>query len=124
MWAFLKSLRAGDVLSGAVASVERFGVFVDLDEGPKHPAFPGVGFITVPELSWLHFESASDVVEVGQRVACAFLGFDTTNGEARLSLRALVPGGGVSPEEFPAGHLPVAAGDAVNGCSRAPRSGA
>lgn len=91
LWAFLKALRPGQRLSGTVASIERFGVFVDLDDGPDHPVFPGVGFITFPELSWLRFEDPREVVSVGQRVTCEFLVFDTHNGEARLSLRALQP---------------------------------
>ncbi|MFJ8692012.1 S1 RNA-binding domain-containing protein [Streptomyces roseolilacinus] len=91
LWAFLKSRRVGEVLSGRIASIERFGVFVALDDGPDHPVFPGVGFLTIPELSWRHFETASDIVRVGERVSCAFLQFDTTNGEARLSLRATRP---------------------------------
>lgn len=92
LWAFLKGLRPGEVLSGEVADVQRFGVFVALDDGPPHPVYPGVGFITIPELSWRHFEEVSEVVEVGQRVTCSVLYFDTTQGEARLSLRALQPG--------------------------------
>ncbi|MEU6197438.1 S1 RNA-binding domain-containing protein [Streptomyces sp. NPDC047061] len=91
LWAFLKRLRHGEVLSGTVAAIESFGVFVALDEGPEHPVYPGVGFITYPELSWRRFEAASDVVEIGQRVSCEFLQFDTWNGEARLSLRAMQP---------------------------------
>ncbi len=91
LWAFLKGLRPGEVLSGVVADVQRFGVFVALDDGPSHPVYPGVGFITIPELSWRHFDDVSEVVEVGQRVTCSVLCFDTTNGEARLSLRALEP---------------------------------
>ncbi|MEV3857122.1 S1 RNA-binding domain-containing protein [Streptomyces sp. NPDC050095] len=91
LWAFLESLHRGDILTGTVAAIERFGVFVALDDGPGHPVFPGVGFITVPELSWRRFEAASDVVQVGQRVACEFLQFDTSNAEARLSLRATQP---------------------------------
>ncbi|MFJ5726441.1 S1 RNA-binding domain-containing protein [Streptomyces sp. NPDC093149] len=91
LWAFLKSLRVGEILSGRIASIERFGVFVALDDGPEHPVFPGVGFITIPELSWRRFETASDVVQVGQRVSCEFIQFDTWNGEARLSLRARQP---------------------------------
>ncbi|MGW4890822.1 S1 RNA-binding domain-containing protein [Kitasatospora sp. NPDC004240] len=89
--AFLKSLTVGDRLSGTVASIERFGVFVALDEGPGHPTFPGVGFITIPELSWHRFEAPAGIVRVGQRVTCEFIHFDTTNGEARLSLRATRP---------------------------------
>ncbi|MDG5807201.1 S1 RNA-binding domain-containing protein [Streptomyces ossamyceticus] len=91
LWRFLSGLRAGRVLSGTVASIESFGVFVALDEGPAHPIHPGVGFVTFPELSWRYFEDPSDVVRVGERVSGAFLHFDTTNGEARLSLRALLP---------------------------------
>ncbi|MGW3008320.1 S1 RNA-binding domain-containing protein [Streptomyces sp. NPDC001219] len=88
---FLASLRYGEVLSGTVAAIERFGVFVALDDGPAHPVFPGVGFITVPELSWRRLSAASEAVRVGQRVSCQFLQFDDWNMEARLSLRATQP---------------------------------
>ncbi|KUL28764.1 S1 RNA-binding domain-containing protein [Actinoplanes awajinensis] len=91
LWAFLGALRPEQSLTGTVAAIERFGVFVDLDEGPKHPVFPGVGFITMPELSWLWFTDASEIVSVGERITCEFLQFDTTNGEARLSLCATRP---------------------------------
>jgi small subunit ribosomal protein S1 len=91
LWAFLKSLRPGQRLSGTVAAIESFGIFVDLDDGPKHPVFPGVGFITMPELSWRRCEDASEIVSMGQHITCEVLTFDTTNGEARLSLRATQP---------------------------------
>jgi ribosomal protein S1 len=78
-------------LSGTVAAIERFGIFVDLDDGPRHPVFPGVGFITMPELSWRWFEDPSEIVSIGQHITCEVLVFDTTNGEARLSLRATQP---------------------------------
>ncbi|MFD6951318.1 MULTISPECIES: S1 RNA-binding domain-containing protein [unclassified Nocardiopsis] len=87
-WGSLQRLHLGETLSGTIASTEEFGVFVALDDGPDHPVFPGVGFIVFPELSWRRFDAASDVVHVGQRVLCEFLRFDTSNGEARLSLRA------------------------------------
>ncbi|MFC9473178.1 S1 RNA-binding domain-containing protein [Nocardia sp. NPDC056952] len=91
LWTFLGSLRCGEILSGTVTAIESFGVFVALDDGPPHPLYPGVGFITFPELSWRRFEAASDVVQVGQRVSGEFLQFDTWNAEARLSLRAMRP---------------------------------
>ena len=109
LWVFLKQHRRGEILTGTVAAIERFGVFVALDEGPDHPVYPGVGFITYPELSWSRFESASDVVEVGQRVACEFLQFDTWNGEARLSLRA------TRPDPFPVFVDRVAVGQVLGG---------
>ncbi|GAA4604709.1 small subunit ribosomal protein S1 [Actinoplanes octamycinicus] len=91
LWAFLKGLRPGQRLSGTVASLETFGVFVALDDGPAHPVFPGVGFLTMPELSWRWFQDPAEIVAVGQRITCEFLVFDTSNGEARLSLRATQP---------------------------------
>ncbi|MER6911912.1 S1 RNA-binding domain-containing protein [Streptomyces sp. NPDC000594] len=89
--AFLAALRPGLRLSGTVAAIERFGVFVALEEGPDHPLFPGVGFVALPDLSWHHFGKPEEAVRVGQRVTGEFLYFDTWNLEARLSLRALVP---------------------------------
>jgi ribosomal protein S1 len=91
LWAFLELLRPGVRLAGTVAVIERFGVFVALENGPAHPVFPGVGFIALPELSWRRFEQASDIVQVGQQVECTFIQFDTWNLEARLSLRATRP---------------------------------
>ncbi|MHC5905235.1 S1 RNA-binding domain-containing protein [Streptomyces sp. S6] len=89
--AFLEALTPGRHLSGRIAAIESFGVFVDLDDGPRHPVFPGVGFITHPDLSWYRFTSPSEVVTVGTPVTCVFLHHDTWNAEARLSLRALHP---------------------------------
>ena len=62
---------------------------MDLDDGPAYPTYPGVGFLTIPELSWRRIDAPTDAVEVGQRVSCKFRDFDTYNAEARLSLRAL-----------------------------------
>lgn len=69
LWAFLESLRQGQIMSGTVSAIERFGVFVALDNSPGHPIFPGVGFIKVPELSWRHIDAPNDVVDVGRRSA-------------------------------------------------------
>ncbi|MEV1173602.1 S1 RNA-binding domain-containing protein [Nonomuraea sp. NPDC049784] len=91
LWAYLKALRPGQRLSGTVAAIESFGIFVDLDDGPGHPVFPGVGFITMPELSWNRFEDPFEVVSLGERITCEVIVFDTHNGEARLSLRATQP---------------------------------
>jgi ribosomal protein S1 len=91
LWAFLRSLGAGQRLSGTVAAIERFGVFVDLDEGPKHPVLPGVGFVTIPELAWRRFSDPAEIVTPGQHVTGEFLVFDRVHGEARLSLRAAEP---------------------------------
>ncbi|KUN23170.1 RNA-binding protein [Streptomyces antibioticus] len=109
LWTFLESLHLGEFLSGTVAAIEPFGVFVALDDGPAHPVFPGVGFISVAELSWRRFEAISDVVQVGQRVSCEFLQFDDWNLEARLSLKA------GQPDPFQAFADTVTAGQILSG---------
>ncbi|AZM93738.1 S1 RNA-binding domain-containing protein [Streptomyces sp. W1SF4] len=91
LWEFLSSLELGERIAGRVASIESFGVFVALDDGPAHPVYPGVGFISYAELAWQRFDAATEIVRVGQRVECEFLQFDTWNGEARLSLKATQP---------------------------------
>ncbi|WP_394616890.1 S1 RNA-binding domain-containing protein [Lentzea sp. JNUCC 0626] len=89
--AFLSGLRPGQLLSGTVAAIENFGVFVALDEGPPHPAHPGVGFIRVIDLTWQRVGSVAEVVQVGQRVTGEFQEHDAWQQEARLSLKALQP---------------------------------
>ncbi|WP_304454746.1 S1 RNA-binding domain-containing protein [Nocardiopsis sp. YSL2] len=91
LWRFLKGRCPGELVSGTIASIESFGVFVALDEGPGHPVFPGVGFVSHSGLSWCTVRHATEIVSVGERVRCEFLAFDTWNGEARLSLRATRP---------------------------------
>ncbi|MFJ4843286.1 S1 RNA-binding domain-containing protein [Streptomyces sp. NPDC088746] len=81
-WAFLKSLRAGQVVTGTVTETAPFGVtFVDID---GH-----VGIINIPELSWRSVAHPSDVVSVGQRIHTEVLGVDAVRGQLSLSLRAL-----------------------------------
>ncbi|MER5276754.1 S1 RNA-binding domain-containing protein [Streptomyces sp. NPDC002809] len=66
LWRFLEALHHGDIMSGTVAAIEPFGVFVALDDGPDHPTLPGVGFLGIPELSWRRFDDPADVVQAGQ----------------------------------------------------------
>ncbi|MFC6019248.1 S1 RNA-binding domain-containing protein [Plantactinospora solaniradicis] len=85
--AYLLGIRRGEILTGTVAEVHNFGVFVDLDGEPDHHR--GTGFIRVPELSWTHIGHPSDVVAVGQRVTVEVLEADTRRGQVAVSLKAL-----------------------------------
>jgi small subunit ribosomal protein S1 len=88
----LASIEVGELCSGTVTAVSQSGqlevaldgfsglpsgVIGPLDQGWPRPARgelkPGVGFITIPELSWRRFDSTEDIVQVGQRVSCKFL---------------------------------------------------
>ncbi|MFE4535220.1 S1 RNA-binding domain-containing protein [Streptomyces scopuliridis] len=56
LWAFLESLHCGEILSGTVTAIERFGVFVALDDGPlREPTGTSV-------------DARPDVVQVGEEV--------------------------------------------------------
>ncbi|MEV5814856.1 hypothetical protein [Streptomyces mutabilis] len=48
LWEFLSTRRFGEIVSGRGASIESFGVFVKLDDGPEHPAFQVSGSSRFP----------------------------------------------------------------------------
>ncbi|MFD7078832.1 S1 RNA-binding domain-containing protein [Streptomyces sp. NPDC059918] len=81
-WAFLKTLRRGQVVTGTVTAIAGFGVtFVDIG------GFTAM--INIPELSWRPFDHPSDVVSVGQEVTAEVLDVDVVRERVPLSLRAV-----------------------------------
>ncbi|MFB8243982.1 S1 RNA-binding domain-containing protein [Streptomyces sp. NPDC055952] len=81
-WAFLKTLRRGQVVTGTVTTVADFGVtFVDIG------GFTAM--INIPELSWRPIDHPSDVVGVGQEVTAEVLDVDMVRERVTLSLRAV-----------------------------------
>ncbi|KAA0938726.1 S1 RNA-binding domain-containing protein [Streptomyces apricus] len=81
-WAFLKTLRRGQLVTGTVTAIAGFGVtFVDIG------GFTAM--INVPELSWRPFDHPSDVVGVGQEVTAEVLDIDMVRERVPLSLRAV-----------------------------------
>ncbi|WRZ44990.1 S1 RNA-binding domain-containing protein [Streptomyces sp. NBC_00151] len=81
-WAFLKTLRRGQVVTGTVTSIASFGVtFVDIG------GFTAM--INIPELSWRPISHPSDVVSVGQEVTAEVLDVDMVRERVPLSLRAV-----------------------------------
>ncbi|MHA5052515.1 S1 RNA-binding domain-containing protein [Streptomyces sp. SD15] len=81
-WAFLKTLRRGQVVTGTVTTIADFGVtFVDIG------GFTAM--INIPELSWRPFDHPSDVVSVGQEITAEVLDVDIVRERVPLSLRAV-----------------------------------
>jgi predicted RNA-binding protein with RPS1 domain len=81
-WAFLKTLRRGQVVTGTVTTIASFGVtFVDIG------GFTAM--INIPELSWRPFNHPSDIVSVGQEITAEILDVDMVWERVPLSLRAL-----------------------------------
>ncbi|MFZ3492338.1 S1 RNA-binding domain-containing protein [Streptomyces sp. 5.8] len=83
---FLVGIERGAIVTGTVAGVHNFGVFVHLD---GEPAEHCTGFIRVPDLTWSHINHAADVVEVGQRVTAQVIVAETRQGQVTVSLKAL-----------------------------------
>ncbi|MFI6313551.1 S1 RNA-binding domain-containing protein [Nocardia fusca] len=81
-WAFLKTLRRGQVVTGTVTSIADFGgTFVDIG------GFTAM--INLPELSWRPVPHPSDVVGVGQQITAEILDVDMVRERVALSLRAM-----------------------------------
>lgn len=85
--AFLVAVQPGQIVSGAVAGVHNFGVFVHLDGEPDGLC---TGFIRVPDLTWAWINHPSDVVEAGQRITGEVIMSETRNGQVTISLKALL----------------------------------
>lgn len=83
-WAFLRTLRRGQAVTGTVTEIASFGVtFVDIG------GFTAM--INIPELSWRPFDRPGDVVAVGQRITAEVLGVEPVRERVSLSLKGLQP---------------------------------
>ncbi|MFJ8623906.1 S1 RNA-binding domain-containing protein [Kitasatospora sp. NPDC093550] len=81
-WAFLRTLRRGQTVTGTVTRIASFGVtFVDIG------GFTAM--INIPELSWRPFGHPGEVVEVGRQVTAKVLDVDLVRERVPLSLKAL-----------------------------------
>jgi ribosomal protein S1 len=79
-WAFLKTLRPGQIVTGTVTDIAAFGVtFVDIG------GFTAM--INASELSGRPFHHPADVVAVGQDVTARIVDIDLVRERVRLSLK-------------------------------------
>lgn len=76
------NIHEGDVVTGTVIRLERFGVFVDI--GAERP-----GMIHVSELSGEYVNSPSDVVKVGDEIKAKVIKVDRRARRIDLSVKAL-----------------------------------
>ena len=103
-WADIgQRLAVGTVIEGPIASITKFGAFVQLSEGVE-------GMIHVSEISAeKRIHHPQEVLKVGQSVRAQVLAVDTERRLIRLSMKQLVP---TSLEEYIAEHKE---GDVVTG---------
>ncbi len=95
-----ETLTVGDLISGTVAKVMDFGVFVDLD---------GVdGFIPISELSWSRTDSALDYVAPGDVVSVKVKDLNWDANKITLSFRSAQTPWESLAEKFPLGSTVTA----------------
>jgi len=77
-----KELAAGQIHSGKVVRIEKFGVFVDI--GAERP-----GLVHVSELASEYVNAPADIVEKGQEVQVKVLDVNPQKSQINLSIKAL-----------------------------------
>jgi small subunit ribosomal protein S1 len=77
-----KSIVAGAVLTGRVASVREYGAFVDLGAGVQ-------GLLHVSEMGWSRVSDPSQVVRPGETITVKVLRVDEDKGKISLGLKQL-----------------------------------
>ena len=97
-----KSIVAGAVLTGRVASVLDFGAFVDLGGGIQ-------GLLHVSEMGWSRVTSPSEIVTPGDQITVKVLRVDEATGQDLARLEAAA---GRSVGRWPRRPMPSASGDA------------
>jgi small subunit ribosomal protein S1 len=98
-----KNLPIGAVVEGPIASITKFGAFVQIAEGVE-------GMIHVSEISAeKRINHPQDVLRMGQVVKAQVLAIDTEKRQLRLSIKQLVPS---DLDEYVAEHKE---GDVVSG---------
>jgi small subunit ribosomal protein S1 len=77
-----KSVVAGAVITGRVASVREFGAFIDLGGGVQ-------GLLHISEMGWSHVSDPSQVLKPGEEVTVKVLQVDVAKDKISLGLKQL-----------------------------------
>lgn len=96
---FLETSKTGDIFSGTVSRIEKFGAFVRLENGVE-------GLVHISEVGWSRIADPSEVLHVGQTVTTKLLRSEDVDGRLKISLSIKQAGGEGDPwmqvlERFP-----------------------
>jgi len=75
-------IRPGQVYTGKVVKIERFGAFVEI--GAERP-----GLIHISELATWRVEDVTEIVKMGDEVEAKVIGVDARKKQIKLSIKAL-----------------------------------
>lgn len=87
---FLDTAKSGDIYSGTVARLEKFGAFVRLESGIE-------GLVHISEVGWSRLQDPSEVLHVGQQVSVKLLKSEDVDGRLKVSLSIKQAGGEGDP---------------------------
>lgn len=74
--------KVGSIVTGQVTGIEKYGVFVSIDEYYK-------GLIHISEISNNFVKSVDDFVKVGEQVKAKIIDIDEDNFQVKLSIKDL-----------------------------------
>ncbi|MDR2358010.1 MAG: S1 RNA-binding domain-containing protein [Oscillospiraceae bacterium] len=75
-------LEVGDILTGKVTSITKFGAFVTVSSGES-------GLVHISEIAHTYVQNVSDYLAVGQEVSVKVINSET--GKLNLSIKAVTP---------------------------------
>ncbi len=96
---FLDAAKSGDIYSGTVSRIEKFGAFVTLENGVE-------GLVHISEVGWSRLADPGEVLHVGQVVSVKLLRSEEVDGRLKVSLSIKQAGGDgdpwlLVPQNFP-----------------------
>lgn len=106
---FIEKHKIGDILSGKISRIEKFGAFVELDGGVE-------ALIHISELSWNRTHDPATVVQMGQQVSVKLLKIDEEGSRLKISVSLKQGGGEDDPwlsviQTYPVGRIVEASVD-------------
>lgn len=87
---FLQKYKAGDIITGRITKIEKYGAFVEIQPGVE-------GLVHVSELAWGRVQNPTDVVSVGQSVQAKILKIDDTD---RMKISLSIKEGGTATDPW------------------------
>jgi small subunit ribosomal protein S1 len=98
--AFMQLHKTGEIMSGKVTRLERFGAFVELEGGVE-------GLVHISELGWSRITDPSEVVSPGQSISVKLLKVEEIDGKLKISLSLKQADGEGNPWNSVPSRFPV-----------------